>query len=135
MSTTINSDDEALLEQSFVRNTQPVIQNGFADGLSDGRETIYQKDFDRGYRSGFAMAFKLAQHQGFSAGLQKQLGKETIAASISQDLILKQHAARAHCLVCNDKTMEQNSLDDIVLSQNTHNDGVLGKLKERYGIL
>lgn len=132
MNNGVNSDDEVVLEQSFVRNTQPVVQNGYADGLADGRETIYQKDFDRGYRSGFAMAFKLAQHQGYAAGLQKQLDREDLARNITQDLILRQESARAHCLLCRDKTMEQKCLNDIVSAQNSHNDSVLGVLRERY---
>lgn len=135
MNSSENSDDETLLEQSFVRNTRPVIQNGYAEGLSDGRETIYQKDFDRGYRSGFMMAFKLAQHQGFGSGLQKQPDREAIAQNINRELILKQESARAHCLMCSDKVMEQKTLDDIEISQMAHNAGVLAKLKERYGIL
>ncbi|EAT47254.1 AAEL001597-PA [Aedes aegypti] len=134
MNNVIHSDDEVVLEQSFARNTQPVIQNGYAEGLADGRETIYQKDFDRGYRIGFTMAFKLAQYQGFAAGLQKQSDKEELARNIAQDLILRQESARAHCLLCSDKTMGQNLLDDVEASQNSHNEGILKVLEERYKI-
>lgn len=80
------------------------------------------------------MAFKLAKHQGFAAGLHKQTDKAALAENIRQDLILRKESALAHCLLCSDKTLEQNSRKDVDAAQTKHNAVILGKLKERYGI-
>uniref|UniRef100_A0A1Q3F6M2 Uncharacterized protein n=1 Tax=Culex tarsalis TaxID=7177 RepID=A0A1Q3F6M2_CULTA len=123
-------DEAHVFKNSFQRITEGVVQNGFADGVADGRETLYQQDFDRGYKEGFAMAFTLGQHKGYAAagGLQQ--------SALDTDLILKQDASRAHCQLCLDKTLEgqQKSLDEIVGIQQQHNNAVGAKLRERYGL-
>ncbi|XP_039438698.1 uncharacterized protein LOC120419895 [Culex pipiens pallens] len=122
-------DEVKVFESSFQRITEGVVQNGFADGVADGRETLYQQDFDRGYKEGFAMAFTLGCHKGYATGTQQH------GTTVCTDLILKQEASRAHCQLCTDKTLEERmSLDKIIAVQQKHNAGVKEKLAERYGL-
>lgn len=107
-------------------------QNGYADGVADGRAKLYQEDFDRGYEKGFSMGFELARYQGFAIGAQKQADKIPQAKLMQSDLILKQHAARAHCQLCVNKALERNGMGEILEIQTRHNEGVTSKLMERF---
>ncbi|XP_058811881.1 uncharacterized protein LOC131676661 [Topomyia yanbarensis] len=130
-----DSNDNSIWNKNFENLTRNVIKDGYANGVSDGRNQLYQKDFDRGYHEGLAMAFKLAQHHGFTIGAQQLLNNEKLVEKINSDLILKQDSALAHCQLCLDKALERRPLEEVVYVQSDHNETVIEKLKERYSVL
>lgn len=46
-----------------VNNT--VSKVGYSDGITDGRESVFQKGFDTGYENGLATGFELAKYKAF----------------------------------------------------------------------
>lgn len=40
-----------------------LFQDGYADGLSEGRDSVFQQGFDAGYEDGFKFSFLLGQYK------------------------------------------------------------------------
>lgn len=97
-------------------------QNGYKDGIHDGKESKFQDGFDTGYMEGFRNAFNLGKYHGL-----------TTAAGIDtkQDLLLRK-PTRGHCQICTDPTLLDKSITEITATQSSHSRNVNETLNKRY---
>lgn len=104
---------------------------GYGDGVSDGRETQFQKGFDDGYEQGYKNGFLLGKFKGQLAKneLTKNDGKSD--AKVQNDLIL-QRTSRGQCILCTDPSLKDDSIKDIVVKQNEHMKRIESTLESRY---
>ncbi|XP_058442694.1 uncharacterized protein LOC131425114 [Malaya genurostris] len=126
--------DHSMWNKNFGRIRKNIVQNGYANGVAHGQETVYQKNFDCGYQQGFSMAFKLSQHHGFADAIQNQK-QEILMRNIKSDPNLEQDSSSAHCQLCLKRTLERLPLEEIVTIQNYHNATVIDNLKKRHSLL
>ena len=64
-------------------------QDGYADGVSDGRDAVFQREFDKGYADGFAESFLQAKTDRFI-----------------QD-------SRKHCKLCLNPDLTKKSVEEV----------------------
>ncbi|XP_018784631.1 PREDICTED: uncharacterized protein LOC108966287 [Bactrocera latifrons] len=66
-------DDEDLgkiAENNFQRILQKSAKIGYADGVSDGKEEIFQIAFNKGYSDGLRTGFELEKYNALSLNLE-----------------------------------------------------------------
>nr|XP_040241583.1 uncharacterized protein LOC120961696 isoform X2 [Anopheles coluzzii] len=56
-------EDFDISKRDAKRLAEPLIKAAYADGIDAGRQVHYQRNFDEGYRKGFAAGFEHGQHQ------------------------------------------------------------------------
>lgn len=99
-----------------------MFQNGYKDGVHDGRESMFQAGFDSGYKEGFKNAFNVGKFHGLTTAAE---------TNTNHDLLLKK-PTRGHCQICTDKTLLDKPISDIISVQSSHSKNVIDKLNERY---
>jgi hypothetical protein len=109
--------------------TFTLFQNGYADGISDGRDSTYQLGFDRGFENGFRNSFLLGQQQGRINAVSDSFPQ---AAKASESDSTLANPRRGHCLICVDQTKLNHSIDIIEKSQEQHFVVTKEALRERY---
>ncbi|XP_055902962.1 uncharacterized protein LOC129939111 [Eupeodes corollae] len=67
MSLTDEKDSEFsnITENNLNRIHNTVSKVGYSDGITNGRESVFQMGFDTGYEKGFATGFELAKYKAF----------------------------------------------------------------------
>ncbi|XP_058178469.1 protein YAE1 homolog [Anopheles ziemanni] len=59
----MDREDIDMAERDAQRATEPLVKAAYADGVDAGRQLHYQRNFDEGYRKGFAVGFEHGQQQ------------------------------------------------------------------------
>ncbi|XP_005179951.1 uncharacterized protein LOC101901182 [Musca domestica] len=64
-------DYEEAEENYFQQIKNKAAKIGFADGVADGRDSVFQKGFDLGYKDGFRTSFEIEKFRNFFKNINK----------------------------------------------------------------
>lgn len=78
-----------------------IFQSGYVDGISSGRDSVFQDGFDKGYEDGFLNGFKL--------GLLAY-----------QPNIKIENTTRGNCQICGNQELLNLSISELSLHQSCH---------------
>lgn len=95
-----NTEDELLSD--FKKIAEKCETDGYAEGLSDGRDSVYQAGFDTGYRDAFELAFKLGLKKAEDSKIEKTI--------------------RGYCLICEEPLMLRKTLEETSTAQRVHHE-------------
>ncbi|XP_055849877.1 uncharacterized protein LOC129914580 [Episyrphus balteatus] len=65
------SEFNNITENNLNRIHNTVSKVGYSDGITDGRESVFQNGFDTGYENGLATGFELAKYKAFYEVMNK----------------------------------------------------------------
>jgi len=90
---------------------------GYRDGVGEGKSSVFQQDFDRGYEDGFRNAYKLGLIKG---GLRGN-------AKVIEDPDLER-TRKGNCVLCKDPSLEHKTLAELTRIQEDGTKNLIQKL-------
>ncbi|CAH1169850.1 unnamed protein product [Phaedon cochleariae] len=101
------------IEQDWKKVENSSRQTGLRDGISDGRDSNYQKSFDTGFQEGFKNGFLLGKHKGILLAESQQTSTEIKTNPLLEKL------SRGSCEVCKSgKSLdEEDNIEKLVAIQ------------------
>lgn len=97
-------------------------QDGYADGLSEGRDSVFQEAFDAGYGDAFKFAFQLGQYKG----LYTASGRMTVPPELEK-------TSRGECQTCVQPDILKRPVDELRLLQQEHSQRQLERFVVEHG--
>lgn len=85
-------------------------QDGYADGLSDGRDSVYQQGFDAGFEDAFRFSFLLGQYKALK-------GKNADGTNKTE----LEKTSRGECQICLNPDLIKENFDQLRKEQQKRN--------------
>ncbi|KAB0798307.1 hypothetical protein PPYR_09300 [Photinus pyralis] len=111
--------DETEISQSWNKFANVAKLAGYREGVSDGKEQVFQKSFDEGYQDGFQIGFNLGKYKGAING-----------TSVGGDESLTE-TRKGLCIICKDSNLLEGSIQEVKHVQAQISNNVLDELQKK----
>lgn len=111
-----------------------LFQIGYSDGICEGQESISQAGFDIGYAEGFRNAFTVGRYQGLTSAEKFKKALTATDNETQLDLLLMK-PTRGQCQICQDNSLINENIENILAVQKKHAKAVAEALHRKYGHL
>ncbi|XP_063703371.1 uncharacterized protein LOC134833104 [Culicoides brevitarsis] len=109
------SDEDESILSGFKKVQDKSSVDGFAEGLSDGRDAVFQQGFDAGFEDAFKFAFILGQYKALKGPISLE------------------NTSRGECLTCLDANLVKLDLKILREKQISKNTERISQLKTDFG--
>uniref|UniRef100_A0A336MWV9 CSON008710 protein n=1 Tax=Culicoides sonorensis TaxID=179676 RepID=A0A336MWV9_CULSO len=110
------ADDDETVLSGFRKVQEKSSIDGYAEGLSDGRDSVYQQGFDAGYEDGFKFSFLLGQYKALNMSAREF-----------------EKTSRGECQVCLNPDLVKENVNDLRKLQQAKNEKRENELQQQFG--
>nr|CAH7753788.1 unnamed protein product [Callosobruchus chinensis] len=108
----MTSNDISEIEKTWSKVEYVSKKTGMREGLSDGKDTVFQSSFDRGFKEGFQNAYEIGKSKGIAMAKSKLSNGQQQVASQNEEKI-----SIARCVICKDDELLNKNIDEIIQKQ------------------
>nr|CAI5818787.1 unnamed protein product [Callosobruchus analis] len=108
----MSTNDISEIEKTWSKVEYVSKKIGMREGLSDGKDSVFQSSFDSGFKEGFQNAYKIGKSKGMAMAKSKLSNVEQKISSRDEEKI-----SRARCVICEDDTLLNKNIDEIIQKQ------------------